>query len=167
MGYMTIVKILNDGWHIIRDNPEQFMENIEKGMNQYSDRLIVEYPVGNYANPMSVHRSEHADIPQLILAHQNAMWDLNCVYTDFAKGVNSPERVQRHVEKINYAKRLLKDTEDTLLYEVSRKIKSEIEEKGIKKTDGSILNYIASSDWAGVGIPHEKILKVLHKYLHI
>lgn len=167
MGYMTVVKILNDGWHIIKDNPEQFVENIEKGMHQYSDRLIVEYPVGNYVNPMSVHKSVHADIPQLLLVHQNAMWDLNTVYTDFAKGVNSPERVKRHMEKIEYAKELLKSTGDSLLYEVSLRIKNEIVEKGIETSDESILAYIKTSDWADVGISHEKILKVLHKYLHI
>ena len=32
MGYMTVVSILNDAWHDIKENPKAFIENISKGM---------------------------------------------------------------------------------------------------------------------------------------
>jgi hypothetical protein len=75
MGMMTSVTILNDGWHAIKQHPDQFIQNIEKGMSNWRTS-VEDYPVGNYANPMQVHRSVHADIPQLLLLYQNSTLDL-------------------------------------------------------------------------------------------
>ena len=75
MGMMTSVTILNDGWPTIKTHPEQFIKNISEGMNNYR-KTVQDYPVGNHANPMQVHRSVHADIPQLLLLYQNDTLDL-------------------------------------------------------------------------------------------
>ena len=73
MGYMTVVSILNDAWHDIKKNPEQFIANIEKGMHDYTSKVINHYPISGYANPMEVHRSFHANQSNLLLVGGNHM----------------------------------------------------------------------------------------------
>ena len=77
MGYMTVVSILNDAWHTIKENPKQFIENIEKGMHEYaSPKVINHYPVSGYCNPMEVRRSFHANQSNLLLVGGNHMEDI-------------------------------------------------------------------------------------------
>lgn len=76
MGYMTVVSILNDAWDTIKKNPKQFIENIEDGMENYHAPAVQHYPVGNYANPMEVHRSFHANLNKVLVVGGNHMEDL-------------------------------------------------------------------------------------------
>lgn len=76
MGFMTVVSILNDAWDTIKENPEQFIKNIEEGMENYHGSSVQHYPVGNYANPMEVHRSFHANLNKVLVVGGNHMEDL-------------------------------------------------------------------------------------------
>ena len=81
---MTVVSILNDGWNTIKKHPDEFIQNIEKGMEgipSYSklpgSRTVNYYGVGNHANPMEVAESFHADHPGIFFVGQNTMTMLN------------------------------------------------------------------------------------------
>lgn len=76
MGMMTVVSILNDAWPLIKENPEQFIKNIEDGMYNYSGKAVNMYPVGNHANPMEVHRSFHNSLNHVLIVGGNHMEDL-------------------------------------------------------------------------------------------
>lgn len=77
MGYMTVVSILNDGWHTIKDNPDIFIENIQKGMQgEYRASTVQHYPIKGFCNPMEVRRSFHADRSVLLLVGQNHMEEI-------------------------------------------------------------------------------------------
>jgi uncharacterized protein YsxB (DUF464 family) len=74
MGYMTVVSILNDAWPTIKENHEQFIANIEHGMDDYDpSKTIHHYPISGYANPMEVRRSFHANQSVLLMVGQNHM----------------------------------------------------------------------------------------------
>lgn len=74
MGYMTVVSILNDGWHLLQENPDKFMDNISRGMRgEYRGSVVQAYGVQGFANPMEVHRSFHANESNLLLVGQNHM----------------------------------------------------------------------------------------------
>ena len=78
MGYMTVVSILNDGWDIMKKNPDIFIENIQKGMSgNYRSSSVQHYPVKGYCNPMEVRRSFHADQSVLVMVGQNHMEDVS------------------------------------------------------------------------------------------
>lgn len=76
MGYMTVVSILNDAWDTIKQNPEQFIKNIEEGMHNYNGKAVNHYPVSNYANPMEVHTSFHANLNHVLVVGGNHMEDV-------------------------------------------------------------------------------------------
>ena len=77
MGYMTVVSILNDAWDTIKEHKEQFIENIEQGMHEYhTGKKVNSYPVSNYANPMEVHQSFHANMNKVLVVGGNHMEDI-------------------------------------------------------------------------------------------
>lgn len=79
MGYMTTVTFQNDMWDTIRENPEEFINAIEKGMDNpllMGSEEVSEYGVGNYANGLTVSRSHHADDPRLYYVGQNGMYPI-------------------------------------------------------------------------------------------
>lgn len=116
MGYMTVVSILNDAWETIKRHPEEFIENIEKGMNHpyYQDGAVQSYPVGNYYNPMEVAASFHADVPQVFYAGRNCMTML----TDHtAKKKND---IEFQLERAQEAKKVLNRQEKELKEKLKR-----------------------------------------------
>ena len=77
MGQMTIVSILNDGWSTIKENPDQFLKNIEDGMNNHiNGKHVHAYPVGHYANPMEVHTTFHSNMTKIVAVGGNHMENL-------------------------------------------------------------------------------------------
>ena len=66
MGYNTSVTILNDGMDQIRRNPTQFVGGLDSHLRRGGS-----FGVGNHANPVLVHPSEHADVTQLIAVGGN------------------------------------------------------------------------------------------------
>ena len=113
MGFMTIVSILNDGWHLMKANPEQFMANIEKGMRDWSPGGSVrDYPIGNFCNPMEVRRSFHADQSVLLLAGQNSLEDLadfDPTRKDAFYLAYKARAMHRAAAELEYANRLLQE----------------------------------------------------------
>lgn len=80
MGYMTVVSFLNDAADVIEKNPDEFVKGMMNGgpygnsRRQYGPRAWgTSFGVGNHCNPATVHQSQHADVPQLTLAHQNSL----------------------------------------------------------------------------------------------
>lgn len=109
---MTVVSILNDGWDTIKQNKDEFIDNIEKGMyginriNKYSS--VNDYPVANFCNPMEVATSFHADCSQVFYVGQNSMTMLTDFNTD-----NKPD-IEFQLKRIKEAKKLLNLSEKKL-----------------------------------------------------
>ncbi|WP_373262240.1 hypothetical protein [Hungatella hathewayi] len=145
MGYMTIVSILNDAWDVIEKHPEEFIENIEKGMHLYKGKTINDFPVGNYCNPMEVHQSVHADVPQLLLAHRNALTDLNAV----KENKDSLFLMQYQMESLQLAKNLIKCAEENIYDIVGKRVLDSIPvEKNISKMElEEICKYCKANEW--------------------
>jgi len=108
MGFMTVVSILNDGWDTIKKHPDQFIENIEKGMNGNFESdigtyrsMVNDYSVGNFANPMEVAKSFHADTLQVFFVGQNCMTML----TDYS--AKEKKDIEFQLKKIKEAKSLI------------------------------------------------------------
>lgn len=129
MGYMTVVSILNDGLDVIKKQPEEFVNNIECGVDgisadrkyRYSNN-VNDYPVGNFANPMEVAKSFHADNPQIFYVGQNCMTML----TDWT--ASSKEDMEFQLERIKEAKKTLLVSERDLkekLVSINNKIKED------------------------------------------
>ena len=134
MGYMTVVSFLNDGISTFKEHPEQVIDNIISGGMGVSNgrrlhRAVNDYPVGNFANPMEVAQSFHADFSQVFLAGQNSMTML----TDWR--FNNINDMEFQLSRIKEAKRLLTKTEKSLKenleklkkYKTGVKVKSLIE----------------------------------------
>lgn len=156
MGYMTIVSILNDAWDVIEKHPEEFIKNIEKGMHLYKGKTINDFPVGNYCNPMEVHQSVHADVPQLLLAHRNALTDLNAV----KENKDSLFLMQYQMESLQLAKNLIKCAEENIYDIVGKKVLDSIPvEKDASRMElEEIYEYCEDNEW-------RKELKISSKML--
>lgn len=115
MGYMTVVNILNDGIGEIERHPQEFVENIKNGMNGSSEngylyrKMVNDYPVGNFANPMEVARSFHADTPQVFYVGGNCMTMLtDWTATDKSDIEFQLKRIKDAKSMINYQEKELK-----------------------------------------------------------
>lgn len=119
MGHMTIVSILNDGWNTIENHPDEFIKNIKAGMHGSfsleNNKAVNSYRVGNYANPMAVCRSFHADRPQLFLASMNSL----TLLTD--SSCNDPKDIQYLLDRIDESKNLLSYFERSLKEKLKKK----------------------------------------------
>lgn len=102
---MTIVSILNDGFDTIENHPDEFIKNIKAGMHGGfaigNEKAVNSYPVGNYANPMAVCRSFHADTPQVFFAGRNSLTLLTDSFC------NGPKDIQYLLDRIDESKKLL------------------------------------------------------------
>jgi hypothetical protein len=81
MGFMTTITILNDAFDQIQKDPEEFVDQIQKGLNGITDfgdrgRNINTYGIGNYCNPIIISKSQHADVDRLYLVGGNMMTEL-------------------------------------------------------------------------------------------
>ena len=113
MGYMTVVSILNDGWHTIEEHPDEFVRNIFNGMTEGKEpfgkqKRVKSYPVGNHCNPMQVAKSFHADCPQIFYVGQNCMTML----TDWT--AKDRDDIEFQLKRIKSAKSMLNDREKEL-----------------------------------------------------
>lgn len=89
MGMMTTITILNDIWQVIKDNPKEFIDVIQEGMegnNPYyrmfegepAFKPINNYGIKNCANGIEIAHSHHADVPALFLTWHNGMYTFGC-----------------------------------------------------------------------------------------
>lgn len=108
MGYMTVAMILNDAGDQVKKHPQQVAENLYKGMSgvdmRHSKSAV--YSIGNNANPMTVLSAQHADTPQLILAHRN---DINRF--GYHSELTSERVLEYRKSNLELAKSLLKEEE--------------------------------------------------------
>jgi|GEM_PF-2244891 len=119
MGYMTTITILNDAWHVIEKNQQQFIDNINAGMNGIDEfrgcgRYINDYSIGNHSSPVIVAQSNHADDPRLFLTCGNMM-------TTFGY-VNDMTNMELRKELLKRAKGIIKQ-EERAIKEIEEKIK--------------------------------------------
>jgi len=106
MGYMTPILFLNDGYSSIKENPEEVTNNVCKAMDDFNGKEQF-YGVGNHCNPMSALRPEHADVPRLMLAHQNSLVELGFA-SELGKRLDLIELRKRNLK---IAKQLIKQEE--------------------------------------------------------
>lgn len=79
MGFMTEVSILNDSWHLIKENPDQLVAAIAHGLHEdVATTHAVHGKTGIHVNPITVYPSHHADDPRLYLAYRNSFISLDC-----------------------------------------------------------------------------------------
>ena len=106
---MTVVSILNDGWDTIKQNKDEFIDNIEKGMygiNRHSS--VNDYPVANFCNPMEVATSFHADCSQVFYVGQNSMTMLTDFNTDNKQDVEFQLKRIKEAEIIGFKRKKAK-----------------------------------------------------------
>jgi len=120
MGYMTTITILNDAYHEMEKNKEEFFDNILVGMNgrtrYHKDfQRINCFGIGNYCNHMYVAQSNHADEDRLYLVGGNTMNTFGYANDD---------------KNIEYRKRCLKRAKEILKYE--EQLIKELEQKNTK-----------------------------------
>lgn len=62
MGWNTGVLILNDAAHLMKADPPQFVENLERAMSEFHRRHgSVDFAIGNHVNGGTVFHQSHAD----------------------------------------------------------------------------------------------------------
>jgi len=111
MGYMTTITILNDAWHVIEKNQQQFINIINAGMNGIDEfrgrgRYINDYSIGNHSSPVMVAQSNHADDQRLFLTGGNMM-------TTFGY-VNDMTNLELRKELLKIAKGIIKQEERSI-----------------------------------------------------
>lgn len=63
MGYNTGILILNDASHLIKENPESFVNNMTRAMGRMSSaRETQDFAIGYHANGGTVFHVDHADV---------------------------------------------------------------------------------------------------------
>jgi len=112
MGYMTVISVLNDGWETIKNHADEFMENIENGMQggHVFRRNVNTFSVGNHCNPMEVSKSFHADNAQVFYVGQNCMTMLTDWTTNNKRDIEFQlKRIKDAKSMINYREKELKE----------------------------------------------------------
>lgn len=161
MGYMTVITILNDAWGGIKENTQEFVDVIEKGMI-HPDKVSY-HGIKNYGDPVIVARSQHADIPQLVLAQYNEMTDLGPGrnYTTVTEAIQYKNRIETASRIIKSAK---KDLLDFVCMQIVKQIKNDnLDIKELSKEN--IRYYIKESECRKqLDLKEKKILQQLKKY---
>jgi hypothetical protein len=73
MGFMTEISISNDFWHEVRENPDGFLDWIQRGMNWSHNYDGPYYPWYG----VKVQESHHADYAAVYIAWMNSFERLN------------------------------------------------------------------------------------------
>lgn len=162
MGYMTNLSILNDGWDLIKKNPEDFIREIESGMAPHSSEVVTYHSIKNFSSPVIVSRSMHADIPQLTLSHCNSMVALHMPQENledlhhFSYLQGSIATAQR---VLDYAKQ---EVEDKVCIEVLRNIKAQGKDV-TEMSDDELSAVIKNNAWAKEVSWKVNFLKLIRK----
>ncbi len=169
MGYMTSICILNDGWDLIKKNPDEFLDAIQKGMVTFNDKAVSYHSIKNFSSPVMVSRSKHADIPQLHLAHMNSMISLNDPM-DYTKNSTSFQCLQN---SLITAQRILDDAKEQVENTVCCKVLEDIIREGndIHEMDlPEIQKYFEKSEWVNYSLSKslpQKLKKKADYYLKL
>lgn len=113
MGYMTPFMLLNDGAHLLDDeeNQKQFCEDISSATrNLHSKQLTIS--IGNYCNPVTALKPQHADVSCILYCGQNSFFDIYDQAEDLhiESNLSFYEKVAK--ESIEQGKALLKKVKD-------------------------------------------------------
>lgn len=126
MGYMTVITILNDGWHIAKNNTNELIDRIEDGMNgierfggipRLSKKIVTKHNIKNYSSVISVNRSFHADDENLLYVGMNNMKNLTHTDQDL-----SVEQIQCRIKDISHAQKLLEQSKENMYYQIAEHI---------------------------------------------
>lgn len=123
---MTVVSILNDAWQTIKENPQQFIENIEAGMENYYGTSVHSYPVGNYSNPMEVHSSFHANINKVIFVGGNHMENL----AELGRNKSDDFYLAYKLRSVRTAEMIAKETTEQIIEQLANTIAANIKASG-------------------------------------
>ncbi len=160
MGNMTIVSILQDAWPTIKENPEQFVKNIEDGMNMpftpagfpIPIKSINSFAVGNHANPMMVARSWHDSRDKVFIVGHGYMADITETQTRNDK-LFYLQNKGREVEAVEKALRqaradLVKIASQALTEEVVREVRGRVTEYDIMRVGNAhgIFDYLKDDE---------------------
>lgn len=120
MGYQTVFMVLNDGASEVKNHPEEVANNIYEamigvGMYRKNSRS---FSIGNFANPMKAFSSQHADTPQLLLAHQNDL-----IRFGYASDLTEERLLEYRKRSLKIAKEILKQ-EEREIKELEAKLKT-------------------------------------------
>ena len=144
MGYMTVVTILNDGWHVIKKNKDELIDRIEDGMKgierscgspHLSKKRVTKHSIKNYSSVVSVNRSFHADDENLLYVGMNNMKNLSHADPDL-----SIDHIKTRIKDLNHASELLNRSKEYMYIRMAEYILKECRQKG--KTDEEISNGI-------------------------
>lgn len=101
MGNQVVVSFLTDHWNEVEKDPERFVKGISAALNYGSDSLSHrvlnarrgrprDWPLDSYGEArflhhhyVTVHRYQHADVPQITWTGRNSSYDL----WDFSQGL--------------------------------------------------------------------------------
>jgi len=119
MGYMTTITILNDAWHVIEKNQQEFIDNINAGMSGIDEfrgrgRYINDYSIGNHSSPVIVAQSNHADDPRLFLTYRNMMTTFGYVNDNMSNLKLRKELLKIAREIIRKEAKEIKDLEEKI-----------------------------------------------------
>jgi len=98
VGYTTVVKIINDGFDQLENNPEEFVKQVRDGMLYGGER-----GVGNHANVIQVMKAQHSDIFQLHAIHRNFAMELS-PYSAATEMLAEriPDEIRSRIEEARY-----------------------------------------------------------------
>lgn len=167
MGYMTIISILNDGWETIKNHKDEFIEKIENAMVSKNGTKITHCSIHNFSSPLIVHSSQHADVPQVVLAQYNTMIDIN----ESLKDNITLEQLKGRKKEIETVKSLIKCAEENVENVIGRRIKKAIKKDGkiIKELKiEEILDYLKRDEWAKeMKLCNKRFAKQIKQYYYL
>jgi len=165
MGYMTVMAILNDGWHVMKKNKEELIDRIEDGMNgierfcgtpHLSKKVITKHGIKNYSSVVIVNRSFHADDENLLYVGMNTMKNMTHADPDM-----DMEHMIMHMKDIKHAKDLLERSESNMYFRLAESILRDVKGQGgnNKEADDHITKLIKETVEQSGGIVSEKELQ--------
>lgn len=98
--------ILNDGLHVIKENPEEFVENLHAAALRVLGKTPIDIPCGYHSNVAQVVETHHADQTAIVAVGGNCGTNLGYVHgTTHHKPEDKLEIVRRLAYELGYTLR--------------------------------------------------------------
>ena len=119
MGYQTVFMILNDAGHLVKQNQEQVIQNINEAMSgvRMHREQSRDFSIGYHSSAMKAFQAQHADIPQVFLAHGNDL-----VRLGYGSDLTEEKDLKYRKECLKVIKNMVK-REEEIIKEMEAKIK--------------------------------------------
>ena len=113
MGFMTEISILNDSFYQIEQNPELFLKQVRRAMNDHP----WDYPT-YVIGQTTVHPSHHADDSRIYLADRNSFKDLGeyGIERELSHSAPVDHRLDYYEERIDETIKRLKESKRYVQY---------------------------------------------------